>query len=96
MNAAQAATVERLRRKGWRGSESDMFRLAVPMYRDRPLRFGRWPNTPDPCVVHVRRDGRVHRGYPLPALPAHEWDEPSGQQFPDAPDWDYKPQETPF
>lgn len=64
MNEAQRATVSRLRQKGWRGDEDDMFALAVPMYRDRPYRFGRWPNSPDPCVIHVRRDGRICRGYP--------------------------------
>lgn len=64
MNEAQAREVTRLLAKGWRGRESDMFALAVPMYRDRPCRFGRWPNSPDPCVIHVRRDGRCYRGYP--------------------------------
>jgi hypothetical protein len=62
MNEAQATTVARLLAKGWRGGS--LFALAVPLYRDRPYRFGRWPNSPDPCVIHVRRDGRVYRGYP--------------------------------
>lgn len=59
MNAAQAQTVARLRRKGWRGTEGGMFGFAVPMYYDRPF-----VGLPRPHVVHVRRDGSVHRGYP--------------------------------
>lgn len=62
MNEAQRQTVERLRRKGWRSDY--MFHLAVPMLRDRDVRYGRWLNSPDPCVIHVRRDGSVHPGHP--------------------------------
>jgi hypothetical protein len=57
MNAAQQATVARLRAKGWRGG--DVFALAVPMYYDRPF-----VGVPRPHVVHVRRDGSIHQGYP--------------------------------
>lgn len=64
MNEAQRQVVERLNHKGWRSNEGDMWALSVPLYRDRPYRYGRWPNSPDPCVVHVRRDGTIHRGYP--------------------------------
>lgn len=59
MNDAQKQTVNRLLAKGWRGEESDMFALAVPMYYDRP-----YVGLPRPHVIHVRRDGSVHRGYP--------------------------------
>ncbi len=58
-NDTQRRIVERLRRKGWRGDYGDMFALAVPMYFDRP-----YTGLPLPHVVHVRRDGSVHRGYP--------------------------------
>jgi hypothetical protein len=64
MNEAQRQTVTRLHAKGWRGDEDGMFGLAVPMYRDRAFHFGRWPNAPDPCVIHIRRDGSVRKGYP--------------------------------
>lgn len=59
MNDAQRETVARLLAKGWRGSERDMFALAVPMYFDRPC-----TGLPRPCVIHVRRDGKCYRGYP--------------------------------
>ncbi len=59
MNCAQRRTVERLRRKGWRGDDGDMFALAVPMYYDR-----HFVGLPKPHVIHVRRDGSIHRGYP--------------------------------
>lgn len=61
-NDAQQATVVRLLGRGWR--EGDMFDRQVPMYRDRPYRFGRWSNAPDPCVVRIDRAGKIHRGYP--------------------------------
>ncbi len=64
MNDAQRQTVARLLAKGWRGDEDEMWAKAVPMWRDRPYRFGRWPNSPDPCIVHVDRQGRVRKGYP--------------------------------
>lgn len=62
INDAQARTVARLRAKGWRGDEGDMFALAVPMYLDRP--YTGLPPRSRPKVVHVRRDGSVHRGHP--------------------------------
>jgi hypothetical protein len=62
MNAEQRAAVQRLLAKGWRAAS--MFALSVPLCRDREFRFGRWLQSPDPCVIHVRRDGSIHRGYP--------------------------------
>lgn len=59
MNESQSATVARLRAKGWRGDEGGMFALAVPMYYDRP-----YVGLPRPHVIHVRRDGKCHKGYP--------------------------------
>ena len=59
MNDIQRETVARLRAKGWRGDEDDMWALAVPMYFDRPF-----IGLPRPHVIHVRRDGSIHRGYP--------------------------------
>lgn len=62
MSNEQRATFLRLRRKGWRGEERDMFALAVPMYYDRP--HPTMAGASKPHVVHIRRDGTVHRGYP--------------------------------
>jgi hypothetical protein len=62
MSDEQQQTVARLRCKGWRGEERDMFALAVPMYFDRPF-----AGLPRPHVVHIRRDGSVHSGYPRSA-----------------------------
>ncbi len=59
MNDAQRVTVARLLAKGWRGTERDMFALAVPMYYDRPF-----VGLPRPHVIHVRRDGKCYPGYP--------------------------------
>ncbi len=62
MNEAQRLTVVRLLAKGWRAES--MFRKNVPMYFDRPS-----VGLPKPHVIHIRRDGSVHNGYPTRSNP---------------------------